>query len=171
MTRLTRTQLVVLSAACQREDRRVLPLPEHLKGRAGAKVIASLAAKGLVEEVPAGSGDPVWREDGSGGRLTLVATNAAFDALGIEPKDGGRAEQAEASEDRAERAEGIADADEPNGPTAQGGEPHNAAKAGNGGAGAHNAGGEPTGAESAATAAPTATAHRHAEATRRRHHR
>ncbi len=80
---LSDTQLVVLSAACQRTDRNVLPLPANLKGGAQQKVIASLLGKGLAEERAAALGDPVWRSD-EAGRLTLVATGAAFQAPGIE---------------------------------------------------------------------------------------
>ncbi len=84
MTKLSDTQLVILSAASQRTGRLVLPLPERLKGGAAAKVIASLAAKGLVQEVDAKRGEPVWRDTGDGHGVTLVATDAAFQALGIE---------------------------------------------------------------------------------------
>ena len=84
MTRLTDTQLVILTAACQRPTRLVLPLPERLKGGAAHKVVGALLAKGLVEEVEAGNGDPVWRETGDGHAVTLVATDAAGEALGTE---------------------------------------------------------------------------------------
>jgi len=83
MTKLTDTQLVILTAACQRDGRRLLPLPKRLKGGAATKVVASLLAKGLAAETEAGREDAVWREDGDD-RFTLVATDAAFQALGIE---------------------------------------------------------------------------------------
>jgi hypothetical protein len=82
MTKLSDSQLVVLSAACQRPDRNVLPLPANLKGSAAQKVISSLLAKRLVQEVPAAPGTPVWRKVNSK-RLGLIATDAAFHALGI----------------------------------------------------------------------------------------
>jgi len=85
MTKLSDTQLVILTAACQRDDRLVLPLPDRLKGGAAGKVVDSLAAKGLIEEVDAKRDDPVWRKTGDGHGVTLVATDAAFQALGIEP--------------------------------------------------------------------------------------
>ncbi len=88
MTRLTDTQLVVLSAACQRDGFRVLPLPETLKGGAARKVADALIAKGLIAEVPVGAGDPVWRQGDDGGSTTLVATDAALTVLGIEPDSG-----------------------------------------------------------------------------------
>ena len=84
MAKLSDTQLVILSTACQRDDRMALPLPDRLKGGAAKKVIESLVTKGLIEEVDAKRGDPVWRETGDGHGVTLVATDAAFAALGIE---------------------------------------------------------------------------------------
>lgn len=84
MTKLSDTQLVILTAACQRDDRLVLPLPDRLKGGAAAKVVGSLIAKGLIEEVDAKRGEIVWRDTGDGHGVTLVVTDAAFVALGIE---------------------------------------------------------------------------------------
>ncbi len=88
MIKLSDTQLVVLSAACQHPNRNLLPLPSNLKGGAAAKVIAGLSAKGLVQEAPADTGEPVWREDENGSRTTLRATDAAFQALGIDADPG-----------------------------------------------------------------------------------
>ena len=47
MTKLSDTQSVILSAASQRDDGAVLPLPETLKIKGGAvsKVLGSLKAK------------------------------------------------------------------------------------------------------------------------------
>lgn len=50
MSKLSDSQLVVLSAACQRADRNVLPLPAKLKGGAAGKVVNSLLAKGLIKK-------------------------------------------------------------------------------------------------------------------------
>jgi hypothetical protein len=88
MTELSDTQLVILNAACPRPNRLALPLPEHLRGGAAQKVVSALLAKGLVAEVAAGRGDPVWRENDDGQVVTLVATEAALNALGIDPADG-----------------------------------------------------------------------------------
>lgn len=85
MNTLTDTQLVILSAASQRTDRHILPLPDRLKGGAAKKVVDALIAKGLAAEVAARPGDPVWRETDEGQALTLVATDAALTALGVEP--------------------------------------------------------------------------------------
>jgi hypothetical protein len=58
MTRLSDTQAVILSAASQRDDASVLPLPETLKIRGGAvdKVLGGLKAKGLIDHL--GTGRP-----------------------------------------------------------------------------------------------------------------
>jgi hypothetical protein len=84
MAQFSDSQLVVLSAACQRPDRSVYPLTAKLPGGAAAKVLGSLLKKGLIREVQAKREDTVWREDKKRGRLTLRATPAAFEALGIE---------------------------------------------------------------------------------------
>ncbi|BCH32937.1 hypothetical protein MesoLjLc_48670 [Mesorhizobium sp. L-8-10] len=75
--KLSDTQLVILNTACRRADRRVLPLPANLKGGAAEKVIGSLIAKGLVEEVQAELGDLVWRIAENDQRLALVLTPRA----------------------------------------------------------------------------------------------
>ena len=87
MIKLSDTQLIILTAATQRPERIALPLPASLKGGAAQKVVASLIAKGLLKEVKAVVGDAVWRKTGNGRNLTLVATDAALAALGIEPED------------------------------------------------------------------------------------
>ena len=46
--KLTDTQLVVLSAASQREDRRVI-MPDKLRGGAASKLLATLSTKGMIE--------------------------------------------------------------------------------------------------------------------------
>ena len=97
MSKLSDSQLVVPSAACQRPDRSVLPLPAKLKGGAAGKVINSLLAKGLIKEVRAKRDEPVWRTDDDRGRIALRATRATFEALGIDPNEAG-------SEDESERA-------------------------------------------------------------------
>ena len=88
MTRLTDIQSIVLSAASQRPGRRILPLPEHIKGGAVTKVVTGLITHGLAVELPAEREAPVWREGADGLPLTLAATDAALDALGIEPEGG-----------------------------------------------------------------------------------
>ena len=83
MAKLTDTQLTILSAACQREDRNIYPITSKLTGGALDKVLNSLLAKHLIEEMAAGRDRTVWRTDDDGSRLTLRATDTACDALGI----------------------------------------------------------------------------------------
>jgi hypothetical protein len=112
MAKLSDSQLVVLSAACQRPDRSVYPLTVKLPGAAAAKVLGSLLNKELVREVQAKREDTVWREDKKRGRLTLRATPAAFKTLGIDdPETPGEAE----TPDNTDGAEPAAEASPPQG--------------------------------------------------------
>src|SRR6266404_4585586 len=65
--KLTDTQLLLLSAASQRDDRALEPSPK-LTGGAAGKVVAKLLTEGLVEEVRARGSLPVWRRDDEGPR-------------------------------------------------------------------------------------------------------
>lgn len=103
MAQLSDSQLVVLTAACQRSDRCVFPVNPKLKGNAAGNVLKSLLNKGLIKEVRAKRDDTVWRHDKSHGKMTLRATRAAFDALGIDPKE------VAATEDEAEEASTTAE--------------------------------------------------------------
>ena len=80
MTKLSDTQAVILSAAAQRDDGAVLPLPETLKIKGGAvdKVLGSLKAKGLIEHqgTPRGDDPPPLR-----------ITRAGLEAIGVETED------------------------------------------------------------------------------------
>jgi len=87
MTRLTDTQLVILSAAAGRESHAVLPLPKSLKANKGAtRVLKGLIKKGLIDETPAARSDEHWRKDEAGRRIALTITDAGLAAL-----DGGPA--------------------------------------------------------------------------------
>jgi Protein of unknown function (DUF3489) len=97
MAPLSDSQLVVLSTACQREDRSVYPLTAKLPGGAATKVLNSLLGKGLIAEVQAKREDQVWREHKKQGRLTLRATPAAFEALGITADDAAPSSSREAT--------------------------------------------------------------------------
>ena len=99
MPQLSDSQLVVLTAACQRPDRCVFPVTAKLKGNAAGNVLKSLLNKRLIKEVRAKRDDTVYRHDEERGRMTLVATNAALAALGIDARDA--AEDAEAGADEA----------------------------------------------------------------------
>ena len=79
MTKLSDTQAVILSAASQRDDGAVLPLPETLKIKGGAvsKVLGSLKAKGLIDHIGAPRGDDP---------PPLCITRAGLAAIGVEPE-------------------------------------------------------------------------------------
>jgi len=89
MPKLTDIQLVILSAAEQRDDSAILPLPDSLnlnKGTA-ASVLKRLIKKGLIEERSAGVDSEVWRVDDDGDRLALARSETGLDAIGVEPND------------------------------------------------------------------------------------
>ena len=56
--KFTDTQLLLMSAAAQREDRCLVASPT-LKGGAAQKVASKLISAGLAKEVKAKSGDPI----------------------------------------------------------------------------------------------------------------
>ncbi|WP_274789792.1 DUF3489 domain-containing protein [Roseovarius tolerans] len=98
MTKLSDTQLVILSAAAQREDRNVLPLPGSLRGGAAAKVVGALLSRGLIAETTTDSRtkadaalNRIWRNDTDGRAILLHIADAGLAAIGIEPEGGDRA--------------------------------------------------------------------------------
>jgi hypothetical protein len=80
--KLTNTQLVLLSAASQRDDR-ALERPANLPGGAAGKVVAKLLAQGFVEQVQSRGSLPVWRRDGDGAR-SLRITKKGLQAIRVE---------------------------------------------------------------------------------------
>jgi hypothetical protein len=89
--KLTDTQLVMLSAAAQREDRCLVAL-ETLKGRAAQKVAKKLISAGLAKETKAKRNDPIWRRDEQSGacyalRLTVAGAKAIGIEEGVEPEN------------------------------------------------------------------------------------
>jgi hypothetical protein len=81
--KLTDTQLVLLSAASQREDRGV-EVGSNLKGGAAHKVLGKLLTEGLVEEVPAHGAIPVWRRDEENRPLALRITKHGLGAIQVD---------------------------------------------------------------------------------------
>jgi len=81
--KLTDTQLVLLSAASQREDHAV-ELPANLKGGAAHKVVGKLLTEGLLEEIQANGSLPVWRRDDDHGPFALRITKRALTAIQVE---------------------------------------------------------------------------------------
>jgi Protein of unknown function (DUF3489) len=71
--KLTATQLFVLSRAAQGQDG-AAAMPEGKNEKAAQKLAATLIEQGLVREVRAKSGMPVWRHDEEGRALVLIIT-------------------------------------------------------------------------------------------------
>jgi hypothetical protein len=90
--KLTDTQLVILSAASQREDC-AIELAPNLKGGAAQKVVGKLLAEGLIEEIQARGSLPVWRRDEDKGPLALRITERGLAAIQVD--GGGALAQAE----------------------------------------------------------------------------
>ena len=95
MTNLSDTQLVVLSAAAQRNDRNILPLPGSLRGGAAQKVIGALMKRGLIAETVTdqlAKADPalnrIWRNDEDGRAILQHITDEGLAVIGVEPGDG-----------------------------------------------------------------------------------
>jgi hypothetical protein len=80
--KLTDTQLVLLSAASQRDDR-ALERPSNLTGGAAGKVVAKLLGEGLIEEIQSRASLPVWRRDGDDAH-TLRITKRGLQAIRVE---------------------------------------------------------------------------------------
>ena len=103
---LSDTQSVILATACAREGGLALPITASLKGAAVDMVLTSMIKKGLIEAIPAEVGIPVWREDEDGTPLMLVATAAAYMALGIVADTGAdTAQEEEPATDMADQPE------------------------------------------------------------------
>jgi Protein of unknown function (DUF3489) len=81
--KLSDTQLMLLSAAAQRDDLCLTPRP-NLKGGAAHKVAEKLLAAGFVAEVPAKVGAPIWRRDEENQPYALKATTAGLKAIGVD---------------------------------------------------------------------------------------
>ncbi len=91
---LNDAQLVMMSAAAQREDR-CLATPDRLKGAAISKVSAKLVKLGLAREIRAKLGTPIWRRDEAGLAFALKLTAAGLKAIAV---DEGSEEAIEPSE-------------------------------------------------------------------------
>jgi Protein of unknown function (DUF3489) len=90
--KLTDTQLVLLSAASQRDDR-ALERPSNLTGGAAGKVVAKLLTGGLIEEVPSRGSLPIWHRDQDGPQ-SLRITKKGLAAVQVEDEAPGSAQPA-----------------------------------------------------------------------------
>ena len=91
MTKLSDTQAIILSAAAQRPDGNVLPLPGSLRGGAATKVVGALLSRGLIRErITDGprkadaAMNTVWRTEPDGRGVLLLVTAAGLEAIGVE---------------------------------------------------------------------------------------
>jgi hypothetical protein len=104
MTKLTDTQLMMLSKASQRDDQAV-ECPHHLKGGALKGVVAKLLDQGFLNEIAAKRGMPAWRQDDDGGSFAVVVTRAGLKAIAADceesPADQVRGRRAETEASRA----------------------------------------------------------------------
>ena len=81
--KLTDAQLVMLSAAAQRENL-CLTAPDKMKGAVLSKVSEKLVKLGLVREVRAKAGVPVWRREEGGQSYALKLTAAGLKAIAVD---------------------------------------------------------------------------------------
>jgi hypothetical protein len=92
MTKLSDTQAIIVSAAAQRPDGNLLPLPGSLRGGAAVKVVGALLARGLAREevtdriIRADTAlNTVWRNEDDGRAVLLRITPEGLAAIGVEP--------------------------------------------------------------------------------------
>jgi hypothetical protein len=83
MPKLTDAQLLILSAASQRDDRGVEPL-EKLQGEASRKAVDKLIRAKLLEKVRAHGSLPVWQREGESGPMALRITKSGLKAIAVE---------------------------------------------------------------------------------------
>src|SRR5271155_1561166 len=98
--KLTDAQLVMMSAAAQRKDRCLSALAT-IKGAALSKVSAKLAKLGVVREIEAKSGAPIWGRDDAGQGYALKLTAAGLKAIAVDEESQGTIEPSEAPEPQA----------------------------------------------------------------------
>src|SRR6185312_17518152 len=82
-SKLSDTQLMLLSAAAQRDDLCLTPR-SNLKGGAAHKVAEKLITLGFVEEIAAKAGAPIWRRDEENQAYALKVTMAGLKAIGVD---------------------------------------------------------------------------------------
>jgi hypothetical protein len=88
MSKLTDTQLIILSSASCREDGFVT-IPKELRG-GGARAARSLLTDGLLKEIAAKADMPVWRQDDERGPMALRITKSGLKAIGLEEQELGK---------------------------------------------------------------------------------
>ena len=82
MSRLSDSQLVILSSASRRNDRGV-DLPANVTGEALRKALDKLIRTGLLEEVRAHGSLLAWRHDAEAGPMALRITKQGLEAIEV----------------------------------------------------------------------------------------
>jgi hypothetical protein len=90
---LTDTQLLLLSAASQREDLLLVP-PANPNSKAARTAMAKLLRAHLTEEVMVRPNEPHWQQDGEN-CIGYKLTSAGLQAIGIEPEEDGSQQPAD----------------------------------------------------------------------------
>jgi hypothetical protein len=85
MTKLTDTQLIVLSSAAK-HDEGLATRPLNLHAAATQKLASSLINKGLAREIRAKAEAPVWHENDDG-RFALKISKAGREAIGVDDEE------------------------------------------------------------------------------------
>ena len=93
--KLTDAQLVMMSAAAQRKDR-CLSAPATIRGAALSKVTAKLTKLGLVREIEAKPGAPIWRRDDAGQGYAFKLTATGLKAIAFDERSPDAVETGEA---------------------------------------------------------------------------
>jgi hypothetical protein len=90
MLKLNDTQLVILTAAAQRIDHLVLPLPTSLDLDDGGEVavLKGLIRRKLIVARPASRNEPEWQAGSGDVRQSLVITDAGLKAIGVAKEEG-----------------------------------------------------------------------------------
>ena len=94
MTKLSDTQLVLLSNAAKRDDGALIKSPK-MKPDAAEQAVGVLLSRKLIKSVPKTGTLPLWKKGTDDNPISLVITPAGLDAIGIEA--GGAKDQANTS--------------------------------------------------------------------------
>jgi hypothetical protein len=90
MRNLNDTQLVILTAAAQRDGHFVLPLPTSLDlDEVGeVAILKGLIKRKLIVARPASRKEPEWQAGSGGVRQTLVVTDTGLNVIGVAEQEG-----------------------------------------------------------------------------------
>ena len=99
MTKLTDTQLIVITAAAGRDDGSIMPLPDSIRGGAVNKVVDALITRGLAKRI---EDERIAVDD------LIRITRAGLAAINVDPDDG-----AQAADDAHDDEDGAVNTPEP----------------------------------------------------------